>query len=682
MEREDLVIVELVNLSPELRQACVNAIKFLSVDAVEKAKSGHPGAPMGGADMAFVLWSQFLRFDPSNPSWANRDRFILSNGHGSMLLYSLLHLTGYDLDMEQIKSFRQWGSRTPGHPEFGHTPGVEVTTGPLGQGIAHAVGMAVAAEMLAARVNTPEFQVVDNYIYGICGDGDLMEGVAAEAASLAGHWKLGRLIFLYDDNEISIEGNTDISFTEDVAKRFDSYGWQILRADGHNHAEVAEALKAAQAETSKPSLIIARTVIGHGSPNKAGKESSHGAPLGTDEAKLTREALGWAHEPFTVPDEVRGFFAELKEQKQAEAQAWQAKFDAWKQAQPEKFQIWEAHMNLLVPADLDAQLVEATKSDKPLASRKLSEMAIQRAAALVPALVGGSADLSESNLTYIKGAGDVGPCAKVGHYDCSWAGRNFHFGVREHAMGSIVNGVNLYGGFRTYGATFLVFADYMRPPIRLAALMGLPSIFVFTHDSFYLGEDGPTHQPIETIWSLRMIPHLTLFRPADGLEVAMAWAYALMQAKEPTVFALTRQNLPLLTRPAAFQNRDVWKGGYVLSDAASPTATLVATGSEVGTALAAQKLLAERGMSVRVVSMPSVELFLKQPKAYQDEVLVGKVATIEAGKTDGWYRFVGRDGLAIGHDDFGASAPAGVLEEKFGFTPAQVAERIAAWLNG
>ncbi|MFZ5823664.1 MAG: transketolase [Bacillota bacterium] len=670
------------NLSPELRQACVNTIKLLSVDAVEKAKSGHPGAPMGGADMAFVLWSQFLRFDPQNPDWPNRDRFILSNGHGSMLLYSLLHLAGYDLDMEQIRSFRQWGSRTPGHPEYGHTPGVEVTTGPLGQGIAHAVGMAVAAEMMAARVNTDDFKPVDNYIYGICGDGDLMEGVAAEAASLAGHWKLGRLIFLYDDNEISIEGHTDLAFTEDVAKRFESYGWHIQKVDGHSHEEVAAAIQTAQSVTDQPSLIICRTVIGHGSPNKAGKESSHGAPLGPEETRLTKEAAGWTHEPFTVPDEVQAFFAQLKEEKQAEAHAWQQGFEAWKQANPEKAQIWEQHMNLLVPADLDEHLVAAVRSEKPLATRKLSEMALNKAAALVPSLVGGSADLAESNLTVIKGGGDVGPCGTFGHTECSWAGRNFHYGVREHAMGSIVNGVVLYGGFRAYGATFLVFSDYMRPPIRLAALMQVPSIFVFTHDSFYLGEDGPTHQPVEHLWSLRMIPHLTLFRPADGLETAMAWAYALMQAKEPTLFALTRQALPLLTRPESFQNRDVWRGGYVIADAANPVATLIATGSEVGTALGAQKALAEQGIAVRVVSMPSVELFLRQPKAYQDSVLVGRIASLEAGRTDGWYRLVGRDGLAIGHDDFGASAPAGVLEEKFGFTPAQVAARVAEWLKG
>lgn len=669
------------NLSPELRQACVNTIKMLAVDAIEKAKSGHPGAPMGCADMAFVLWTQFMRFNPDRPDWAGRDRFILSNGHGSMLLYSLLHLTGYDLPMEQLQQFRQWGSRTPGHPEFGHTPGVEVTTGPLGQGIAHAVGMAAAAEMMAARFNTSDFSPVDHYIYGICGDGDLQEGVSAEAASLAGHWKLGRLIFLYDSNKISIEGDTDVSFTEDVAKRFEAYGWHIQKIDGHDHGQIAAAITKAQAVTDKPSLIIARTVIGKGSPNKGGKETSHGAPLGADEVRLTKEALGWPLEPtFLVPDAVRSYFDGLKAEMQARHRAWEEKMATWREKNPEKAAQYDAHKQLLVPADLDEQLVQAVASANNIASRKLSEMVIQKAAALVPNLVGGSADLSESNLTYIKGAKDVGPCAKVGHYDCTWDGRNFHFGVREHAMGSIVNGIFLYGGFRPYGATFLIFANYMVPPLRLAALMGIPSIFVYTHDSFFVGEDGPTHQPIELLWQLRLIPHLTLFRPADGLETAMAWAYALMQAKEPVTFALTRQNLPALTRPETFQLRDVWKGGYVLADGAD--ATVVATGSEVSVALEARKLLADQGINLRVVSMPSVNLFLEQPKEYQDQVIgSGKVACIEAGAKDGWYRFAGRDGLVIGMEDFGASAPGGVLADKFGFTPAQVAVRLAAWLK-
>lgn len=674
------------NLSPKLAQQCVNTIKMLAVDAVEKAKSGHPGAPMGCADLAFVLWSQFMRFNPEDPQWINRDRFILSNGHGSMLLYALLHLNGYGVSMDDLKNFRQWGSRTPGHPEFGHTPGVEVTTGPLGQGIAHAIGMAVAEEMLAARVNTGDFAPISHYTYGICGDGDLMEGVSAEAASLAGHWKLGRLIFLYDSNNISIEGDTGAAFTEDVAKRFEAYGWHIQHIDGHNHAEIADAIRKAQAVTDKPSLIIANTVIGQGSPNKQGKETSHGAPLGPDEVKLTKENIGWPTEPtFLVPDEVRSFFAELKQEKISQFNEWQQKYSAWRKANAAKADVLDKHLTMGVPADLDQQLVNEV-TGKTAASRKLSEIVIQKAAALVPALVGGSADLAESNLTTIKGGGDIGPCGKMGHFECSWEGRTFHFGVREHAMGSIVNGVFLHGGFRPYGATFLVFANYMLPPIRLAALMGIPSVFVFTHDSIFLGEDGPTHQPIETLISLRAIPHVSVFRPADGLETAMSWAYALMQAKEPVAFALTRQNLTPLTRPESFQLRDVWKGGYVLSDAAGgkADATIVATGSEVEVAVNAQKLLAEQGINVRVVSMPSVDLFEAQPKAYQDEVLGGanaRVAAIEAGAKDGWYKFTGRDGLVIGMDDFGASAPAGVLAEKFGFTAPQVAARVAEWLK-
>lgn len=669
-------------MTPELRRSCVNTIKMLAVDAIEKAKSGHPGAPMGCADMAFVLWSRFLRFNPEEPSWPGRDRFILSNGHGSMLLYALLHLTGYDLSMDDLKQFRQWGSRTPGHPEYGHTPGVEMTTGPLGQGISHAVGMAVAAEMLAARVNTPDFSPVDSYIYGICGDGDLMEGVSAEAASLAGHWKLGRLIFLYDSNKISIEGDTDAAFTEDVAKRFEAYGWHLQKVDGHDHDEIARAIRNAQAVTDKPSLIIARTVIGQGSPNKQGKETSHGSPLGGDEVKLTKANIGWPEEPtFLVPDEVRQYFAALRAEKLASYAAYQSKLTAWRKANPEKAALYDALLNYIVPADLDAQLVAAVGTDKA-ATRKLSEKVIQKAAALVPGLVGGSADLAESTLTIIKDGGHVGPCGKMGHFECGWTGRNFHFGVREHAMGAIVNGVTLFGGFRGYGATFMVFSDYMRPTLRLAALMQVPSIFVYTHDSIFLGEDGPTHQPVEHMAALRVIPGLTNFRPADGVETAMAWAWALMQAKGPTTFALTRQAVPVLSRPDSFVLRDIWKGGYVLSDAANAQATLVATGSEVGVALEAQKLLAEQGIAIRVVSMPSTELFDQQPAAYREAVLGGKVAALEAGVSDCWYKYTGRDGLILGLDRFGASAPAEVLAREFGFTPAAVADQLVRWLRG
>ncbi|HLO03962.1 MAG TPA: transketolase [Symbiobacteriaceae bacterium] len=677
-----MTTAELVaSLSPELRLACVNTIKMLAADAVEKAKSGHPGAPMGCADIAFVLWSEFLRYDADAPRWQNRDRFILSNGHGSMLLYAMLHLSGFDLSLDELKNFRQWGSKTPGHPEFGHTVGVEVTTGPLGQGIAHAVGMAMAAEMAAARFNTDSFKPIDQYIYGICGDGDLMEGVASEAASLAGHQKLGRLIFFYDDNEISIDGDTDISFTEDVPKRFEAYGWHVQRIDGHDHAQISQAVKAAQAVTDKPSLIVAKTIIGNGSPNKQGKEISHGAPLGAEEIKLTKESIGWPVEPtFYIPAEVSAFYAQLKGAKQADHKAWAEGFAAWAKANPEKAKLWQVHFDHLVPADLDEQLV-AVIAGKKDATRVLSNQVLNRAAELVPQLVGGSADLQGSNGTLMKNQGHFGPGGHLGERDTSRDGRNLYFGVREFAEAAAINGMTLWGGFRVYGATFLIFSDYMRPAIRLAALMGCPSIYVLTHDSFYLGEDGPTHQPVEHHEALRAIPHNYYWRPADGVETAMAWAYALMEAKGPVCMALTRQALPPVERPAGFQNRDVWKGGYVAM--AGTDATIIATGSEVETALGAAKLLAEKGIALRVVSMPCVDLFEQQDKAYQDAVLgTGKIAAIEAGRTTGWYKWTGRDGLVIGLDDFGASAPAGKLAEAFGFTPAQVALRIETWLKG
>lgn len=668
-------------LSPELRTTCVNTIKMLAADAVEKAKSGHPGAPMGCADIAFVLWSEFLRYDAADPRWQNRDRFVLSNGHGSMLLYSLLHLSGFDLSLDELKNFRQWGSRTPGHPEFGHTPGVEVTTGPLGQGIAHAVGMAMAAEMAAARFNTADFQPIDQYIYGICGDGDLMEGVSAEACSLAGHQQLGRLIFFYDDNQISIDGDTDISFTEDVGKRFEAYGWHIQKIDGHDHAQIREAVLAAQAVTDKPSLIIAKTIIGKGSPNKQGKEISHGAPLGAEEIKLTKANIGWPLEPaFYIPAEVSDFYAKLKVAKQADHKAWDEAFQAWAKTNPEKAELWKVHFDHLVPADLDEQLV-AVVAGKKDATRVLSNQVLNKAAELVPQLVGGSADLQGSNGTLMKNQGHFGPAGKVEERETSRTGRNLYFGVREFAEAAAINGMTLWGGFRVYGATFLIFSDYMRPAIRLAALMGCPTIFILTHDSFYLGEDGPTHQPVEHHEALRAIPHNLYWRPADGVETAMAWAYALMEAKGPVCMALTRQALTPVERPAGFQHREIWKGGYVAME--GNDATIIATGSEVETAINAAKLLAEKGISLRVVSMPCVDLFEQQDHAYHTQVLgTGKIAAIEAGRTTGWYKWTGKDGLVIGLDDFGASAPAGKLAEEFGFTPAQVAAKVETWLKG
>jgi transketolase len=676
--------VPIRDIPTDLRRLCVDTIKMLSADAVEKANSGHPGAPMGCADMAFVLWTEFLRFNPDDPDWIGRDRFVLSNGHASMLLYSLLHLCGYDLSMAELQNFRQWGSKTPGHPEYGHAPGVETTTGPLGQGFANAVGMAIAEQLLSARFNGPGFAPVDSYIYGICGDGDLMEGVSAEAASLAGRLQLGRLIFLYDDNQISIDGDTDMAFTEDVGKRFEAYGWHVQQIDGHDHAQVRTALHAARAETERPSLIIAETVIGQGSPNKAGKEIVHGAPLGGNELRLTKENIGWPQEPmFLVPEEVRRFFADLKQQKQAEYRAWQERFEAWRSGNPEQADTWDLYMKQVVPADLPEQLVAAVQGESA-ATRALSGKVLQKAAALVPWLVGGSADLAGSNNSIISGSPAVGPGGRIDHFDLTWTGRNLFFGVREHAMGAVANGINLFGGLRCYTATFLVFSDYMRPPVRLAALMRVPTICLYTHDSVFLGEDGPTHQPVEHLWSLRMIPHLTLFRPADGVETAMAWAWALSRAEGPVLFSLTRQKVPALSRPEGFQPGDVWRGGYLLSDASGAAATLIATGSEVHAALGAQKLLAEKGLAVRVVSMPSVELFHQQPAAYREDVLGGngaRLAVVEAGHPLGWYRLVGKDGLVIGQEDFGASAPAEVLAEKFGFTPTAVAAQVERWLR-
>lgn len=672
-----------VTLTPELQALCVNTIRMLSVDAVEQAQSGHPGAPMGAAVTTFELWTRFLRFNPSDPAWPNRDRFILSAGHASMLLYSLLHLTGYDLTLDELRQFRQLHSRTPGHPEYGHTPGVEVTTGPLGQGFAHGVGMALAAHMAAARFNTPDFAPVDHYIYALCGDGDMMEGVSSEAASLAGHLRLGRLIYLYDANRITIDGSTDLSFTEDVGRRFEAYGWHVQTVDGFDHAAVAGAIASAQAETGRPSLIITRTTIGYGSPNKAGSAKAHGAPLGGPEVKLTKERLGWPQEPaFLVPEEVRAYFRRLVEEKVRAYADWQQGMAAWQAAHPDLADLWRRGQSRAVPADLADQLVAGMEGARG-ATRTLSEKVIQKAAALLPHLVGGSADLAESNKTLIKDGGDVVP---AGDAAVQYSGRNLFFGVREHAMGAMVNGINLYGGFHAFGGTFLVFSDYMRPAVRLAALMKVPSIFVWTHDSILLGEDGPTHQPIEQLWALRVIPNLAVWRPADGVETAMAWAWALGETQGPSALALTRQNLPALTRGEDFAPRDIWKGGYVLAEAegGAPDLVLIATGSEVALALAARERLAADGIRVRVVSMPCVELFDQQPAAYQDAVLGngrGAVAALEAGRTDGWHRYTGRGGLVMGLDRFGASAPAEALAEHFGFTPEGVAARIRQHLG-
>ncbi|HWW59808.1 MAG TPA: transketolase, partial [Thermoanaerobaculia bacterium] len=546
-----------VGAKDKLEELCVNTIRFLAVDAVEKAKSGHPGTPMGMADMAYVIWTEFLRHDPLEPHWQNRDRFVLSAGHASMLLYSLLHLSGYpDMTMDELQHFRQWGSKTAGHPEYGHASGIEVTTGPLGQGFANGVGMGLATRMLAARYNSDAFRPVEHFIYAICSDGDLMEGISAEAASIAGHLGLGNLIYFYDDNNISIEGETRLAYSDDVKKRFEAVGWHVQKIDGHDRGAIRKAIRRAQRETSRPSIIIAKTIIGWGSPKYHGTARAHGEPLGADEVKATKAALGWPEEPtFLVPDEVREEFGRKTRRLARERKKWDREMKGWRERNPQLAEEWDRQWSHWLPDGYETVLLEGAKSDKPLATRALSGQVIQKMAAIAPFVVGGSADLAPSTSTLIKDAGSIerpkdaesqAPSLDV------FRGRNLHFGIREHAMGAIVNGMTLHGAFRCYGATFLIFSDYMRPSVRLAALMGIPSIFVYTHDSVFLGEDGPTHQPIEHLWSLRLIPNMTLFRPADGAEVAMAWAHAIGAKGGPTVLVLTRQKLDLIPRPLEF----------------------------------------------------------------------------------------------------------------------------------
>jgi transketolase len=675
-------------ISAELRTRCRNTIRFLSADGVEAANSGHPGTPMGAADIAFVMWNEFLNHDPKQSDWPNRDRFVLSGGHASMLIYSLLHLSGYDLSLDELKNFRQWGSHTPGHPEFGHTHGVELTTGPLGAGFATAVGMALAAKMLAARFNTPEHAVIDSHIYGICGDGDMQEGVLAEAASLAGHLGLGNLIFVYDSNDITIEGHLELSIGEDVRARFEAYGWKVLDCDGHDQAAVAACLAEAKSQTTAPVLIIAKTVIGAGAPNKAGTHSVHGSPLGADEMKAAKEAAGWPLDPFHVPDDVKACFAEAAARGTKAREEWESMFAAWREANPELAKLWDAHWNKSMPDDLADQLV-ASVAGKAAATRALSGTIIQKACALMPALIGGAADLEPSTKTGVKGAASVVKASVESDQlpDKSFAGQNLHFGIREHAMGSIANGMVLFGGWVTYNATFLVFSDYMRPPIRLAALSKIPTIFIFTHDSFWVGEDGPTHQPIEHVASLRLIPDLNVWRPADGVETAMAWAHAMQRpdGERPCVLVLTRHGLPELKRADSFSNADVWKGGYVLTEASAspPKVTLLATGSEVSVAESARETLEAAGIATRVVSLPCLERFEAQSKDYRDSVILpgSKRVAVEAGRTTGWHKYVGDTGLVIGMDRFGASAPGEVLAEKFGFTGDQVAASVKTWLG-
>jgi len=670
-----------------LEELCVNTIRFLSVDAVEKAKSGHPGTPMGLADIGFVLWTEFLRHDPRDPKWKDRDRFVLSAGHASMLLYSLLHLTGYaDMTLDQLEHFRQWGSRTAGHPEFGHASGIEVTTGPLGQGFANGVGMGLAAKMLAARFNGDAFKPVDHYVYTICSDGDLMEGISAEAASIAGHLGLGNLIYFYDDNHISIEGETRLAFSEDVKKRFEACRWHVQKIDGHDRDQIRKAIRKAQKVTDRPSLIIARTVIGWGSPKLHGTAKAHGEPLGADETAATKKALGWPVEPaFLVPDEVQAEFQRRTKKLARARKQWEKGMQGWRAANGDQAALWDRYWNHDVPENFVSELIAAAATDKAVATRALSGQVIQKIAALAPFVVGGSADLAPSTLTLIKDGGSIERPADDWDdppKDAVFAGRNLHFGIREHAMGAIVNGMTLHGAFRVYGATFLMFSDYMRPSIRLAALMNIPSIFVFTHDSVFLGEDGPTHQPIEHYFSLRLIPNMTFFRPGDGVEVAMAWAWAVAKSQGPTLLSLTRQKLDLIPRPAGFDPEQIWKGAYVLGGYEEGEITIVATGSELPLAVKAAGQLNAAGTTTRVVSAPCLDLFDRQSSEYHNAVLGNdrsRIVCIEAGRTDGWYKYVNHDALVIGIDRFGASAPGEVIAEKLGFTAEQVVRRITEW---
>ena len=661
-----------VTTDAALDQLCINTIRFLAADAVEKAKSGHPGMPMGMADAAYLLWIRFLRWQPQDPEWPGRDRFVLSAGHGSMLLYALLHLSGYDLPMEELERFRQLGSRTPGHPEHGLTPGVETTTGPLGQGFGNGVGMAVAARMHAARFEDGDFTPFRQRVFGIVSDGDLMEGVSSEAASLAGHWGLGNLIYLYDDNHITIEGDTALAFTENVARRFEAYGWHTEHVVPYRHDELLRALHRALGEVDRPSLIVCRSHIAYGAPKKQDSASAHGEPLGAEELAGAKRALGWPESPpFLVPAGVRERFAARAAELRPEYDAWQAAVRAWR-SDPARDRRWRDLILHERPADLFADLTGAAPTGAA-ATRAHGNAVLQRAAERVPSLVGGSADLEPSTKTWIKNSEAI----ERGKF----SGRNFHFGVREHGMGTILNGLAL-SGFIPYGASFLVFTDYARPAIRLSALMKLPVIWVFTHDSVFLGEDGPTHEPIEHLTALRAIPNLRVIRPADGLETAAAWALALERTDGPTLIALTRQTLPEIERPAGFDPAALRQGGYVVSESSAPDAlTLMATGSEVGLAVAAAARLEAAAIHVRVVSLPAPQLFLAQDQALRDRVLppAGRRVSIEAGATDYWHRFVGPDGLTIGIDRFGESAPLAQIQEFFGFTPEKIALRIREW---
>jgi transketolase len=665
----------------DLERKCIDTIRFLAADAIEKAKSGHPGMPLGAAAAAYTLWTKHLKHNPKNPCWPDRDRFVLSAGHASMLLYALLHLTGYDLTLDDIKNFRQWGSRTPGHPEYRHTPGVEVTTGPLGQGLANAVGMAIAEAHLAARFNRADNKIADHFTYVMASDGDMMEGVVAEACALAGHLRLGKLIVLYDDNKVTLAGSAGLSSTENIELRFKSYGWQVLKvADGNDVAAIDKAIKKAKREAEKPSLICVSTTIGFGSPCKQGSCEAHGSPLGAEELQKTKESLCWeTDENFYIREDVRKYFRKAPARGKKQEKLWQEKLADYRNKHQDLAAEFERITLGALPEDWDAAINEFPADAKGVATRKASETIMQALAAKVPELIGGSADLNPSTFTWLKKMGDLqSPLLSAeglqGMVGGAWnyEGRNIHFGVREHAMGSISVGMALHGGVIPYTATFLTFADYMRPPMRLAALMGLRVIFVFTHDSIGVGEDGPTHQPIEQIMNLRQVPNMTLLRPADANETREAWRIALSNNAGPTTLIFSRQNLPILDRSVCAPASGTNQGGYTLWESSpEPEIILIATGSEVSLALDAARKLSQEGIKIRVVSLPSWEIFDKQPRDYREKVLPPHVTAriaVEAGITLGWEHYLGLDGKIIGMETFGASAPGPVLYEKFGFT--------------
>ncbi|HVJ93593.1 MAG TPA: transketolase [Labilithrix sp.] len=664
--------------SPKQVELAVNTIKTLSIDGVEKANSGHPGTPMGLANISFELWSRYLRYDPKDPTWVGRDRFVLSAGHASMLVYSMLHLAGYDLPLSELENFRQWGSKTPGHPEHTHTAGVETTTGPLGQGVGNAVGFALGAKLKAARFGKA-FDAVR--VFALCSDGDVMEGVSAEASSFAGHLGLSNLVVIYDDNKITIEGETDLAFSEDVGKRYEAYGWFVQHIDGHDHGQIRTAIDKALAQKDKPSFIVARTHIANGAPNAHDTAEAHGAPLGKDEISLTKKGMGWDPDKhFFVPEEVYALFRERAEDNRKEKAAWENELATWRKEHAELAQLLDKFESRDVPADLYEQLL-AVLPEKDDATRNLSNALQQHVAEKVPSLIGGSADLAPSTKTLIKKSGSINAKA--------FEGRNLHFGIREHGMGAVCNALALSGGIIPYGATFLVFSDYMRPSIRLSALGEMQCLWIFTHDSVFLGEDGPTHQPIEHLWTLREIPNLALVRPADALETAAAWSIAMSRKNAPTAFALTRQKVPALKRLEGWDPKNALRGAYILQEATGlaagqkPDVVLIATGSEVQLAVGARERLEQAGKKTRVVSAPCLEIFAEQDAAYRESVIPPgtRRASIEAGITLPWRRWIGDDGLAIGIDHFGASAPDKILAQKFGLTVDAVTSRLTAWLG-